>query len=38
MQYFNTSRNKHEDYVLQNLSAEHIILKFYHKIVKCIFC
>jgi hypothetical protein len=30
-------RNKHKSYVLQNLSSEHIILKFYYKIVKCVF-
>ena len=38
MQYFNISRNKYKNYVLQNLSPENIILKFYYKMVKCIFC
>jgi hypothetical protein len=38
MQYFNGSRNKYKNYVLQNLSFEHIILTFYYKIVKYIFC
>jgi hypothetical protein len=28
------NRNKYENYVLQNLSSEHIILKFYYKIAK----
>jgi hypothetical protein len=31
MQYFSISRNKYKNYVLQNLSSEHI---FYHKIVE----
>jgi hypothetical protein len=37
IQYFNMNRNKYKKYVLQNLSSEHIILKFYYKIVKCFF-
>jgi hypothetical protein len=37
MLYFNISRNKYKNYVLQNLSPEHIILKLYYKMVKCIF-
>jgi hypothetical protein len=32
------NRNKYKNYALQNLISEHIILKFYYKIVKCIFC
>jgi hypothetical protein len=28
------NRNQYKNYVLQNLSSEHIILKFYYKIVK----
>jgi hypothetical protein len=31
------NRNKHKNYVLQNLSSEHIILKFYYKIFKCFY-
>jgi hypothetical protein len=34
IQYFNMNRNQYKNYVLQNLSSEHIILKFYYKIVK----
>jgi hypothetical protein len=32
------NRNKYKTYVLQYLNSEHIILKFYYKIVKYIFC
>jgi hypothetical protein len=35
IQYFNM--NKHKNYVSQNLSSEHIILKCYCKIVKCFY-
>jgi hypothetical protein len=31
------NRNKHKNYVLQNLISEHIILNLYHKIVKCVY-
>jgi hypothetical protein len=37
IQYFNMNRNKHKNYILQNLSSEHIILKFYDKNVKCFY-
>ena len=29
IQYLNINRNKYKNYVLQSLSSEHIILKFY---------
>jgi hypothetical protein len=29
--------NKYKNYVLQNLSFEHIILKLFYKIVKCFY-
>jgi hypothetical protein len=31
------NRNKYKNCVLQHLSSEHIILKFYYKIVKCFY-
>jgi hypothetical protein len=37
IQYFNMIRNKYKNYVLQNLSSEHIVLKFYYKIVKSLY-
>jgi hypothetical protein len=37
IQYFNMNRNKYKKFVLQNLSSERIILKFYYKIVKCFY-
>jgi hypothetical protein len=35
IQYSNMNKNKYKQYVLQNWSSEHIILKFYSKIVEC---
>jgi hypothetical protein len=32
------NKNNYENFVLQNLSSEHIILKLYYKILKCISC
>jgi hypothetical protein len=37
IQYFNMNRNKYKNYDLRNLNSEHIIFKFYYKIVKSFF-
>jgi hypothetical protein len=38
IQYFNMNRNEYNNCVLQNLSSEPIILKFYYKIYKRFYC
>jgi hypothetical protein len=37
IQYFNMNRNKYKNFDLRSLNSEHIIFKFYYKIVKSFF-